>query len=89
MRLVGLEELARMRLEYQRAGRGAKLAADCRCRAQERLVAAVHAVEVADGQHGPTRRDRHIPVAVNDLHRATFASSVSKFRRRFLACCAA
>ena len=35
---------------------------------EQRLMAAVHAVEVADGEHAAARLLRHIPVAVNDLH---------------------
>ena len=86
MRLLRVEELARMRLEDERAGRRAELATDRRRRTQQRLVAAMHAVEIADGEHGAARRFGHIPVAVNDLHRTSFVCHASKFRRCFLAC---
>ena len=32
-------------------------------------MAAVHAVEVADGEHAALRLFGHVAVAVNDLHR--------------------
>ena len=35
---------------------------------QQRLVAAMHAVEVADGERGAARRGRDVVRAVEDLH---------------------
>ena len=75
VRLLGVEEFARMRLENEGAGRCAELAPDGRSGAQQRLVAAMHAVEIADGEHGAARRIGHIPVAVNDLHRTSISPS--------------
>ena len=68
VRLLRMEELARMRLEDEGAGGGAELAADRRRGTQQRLVPAMHAVEVADGEHRTARSDRHILVAVNEEH---------------------
>ena len=68
VRLLRMKELARMRLEDERAGRGAELTADGARGAQQRLVPAMHAVEVADGEHRTARSDRHILVAVNEEH---------------------
>jgi hypothetical protein len=81
VRLLGMEKLAWMRLEDERTGRDAKLASDRRRRTQQRLVAAVDAIEIADGEHGTTRRFGHIPVAVNDLHRTSFSLTRPNFCR--------
>jgi hypothetical protein len=63
-----MKELTRVRFKHERTGRRAELATDGRSGPQLRLVTAVDAVEITDGEHGPTRRFGHIPVAVNDLH---------------------
>ena len=52
------EEVARMRLEGQHAGRHAAMARLAAQQRQHRLVAAVHAVEVADGQRRAAFRER-------------------------------
>jgi hypothetical protein len=59
------EVVARVRLESQHAGRQAAVARFVRQQRQHRLVAAVHAVEVADGQR--TARHAQIKPAV-DAH---------------------
>ncbi len=54
-RLAGIEESARMRLESQRRGRLAQsLGAAARNR-NHRLVAAMHAIEIADGDDRPAQ----------------------------------
>jgi hypothetical protein len=75
VRLFGVEEFTRMRLENEGAGRRIELAPDSGSGAQQRLVAAMYAVEIADGEHGSARRIGHIPVAVNDPHRTSFRLS--------------
>ena len=55
VRLLGMEILARVRLEDECAGRSAELAPDRRGGTQQRLVPAVHAVEIADGEHRTAR----------------------------------
>ena len=68
MRLVGLEELARMRLEDDGAGRPAVLPRLARGRRDQRLVTPVHAVEVADGQHATSGRGRDVLGTVDNDH---------------------
>ena len=68
VRLRGLEELARVRLEDQHAGGCVELARGVPDGGQQRLMAAVHAVEVAESEHRAARFLRHIPIAVNDPH---------------------
>ena len=68
VRLLGVEELARVRLEEQHAGRRAELARGVPGGGQQRLMPAMHAVEVAEREHRAARLLRHIPIAVNDAH---------------------
>ncbi len=69
VRLVGLEELARVRLEQDDAGRACRGAAGrVLDRLQQRLVAPVHAVEVADRQHRAARGLGDVAGSVDDDH---------------------
>jgi hypothetical protein len=54
-RLVGREELARVRLERHHAGHHATLARGAEQRGDHRLMAQVHAVEIADGEGNRAR----------------------------------
>ena len=71
------EELARMRVEGQHAGGSARSSAASMSRDEHRLVAAMHAVEIADGQRdGAVGRRRQ---AANHPHRfARLKSCVNK-----------
>ena len=68
MRLVRLEELARMRLEHHGAGQPAMLGHCPARRLEQGLMAAMHAVEVADRQRRPPRFVGHVIVSVDDVH---------------------
>ena len=68
VRLVGLEELARMRLEQDHAGLAAGLGRRIPGGLQQRLVPAMHAVEVADGQRRAAGLRRHVCGSVQDDH---------------------
>ena len=65
-RLVGREELPRMRLERHRAGHESARACGIRQPGEHGLMADVNAVEIADRQRGGgSRSDRH---AAQDTH---------------------
>ena len=64
---TGREEVARMGLEGQHAGRRAAMPSLVDQQRQHGLVAAVHAVEVADRQRAG-RRDAGVMNAAKDLH---------------------
>ncbi len=68
MRPVRLEELARVRLEQDDAGGPARLGRLLARDVEQRLVAAMHAVEVADGERGAARGGGNVVDAVEDLH---------------------
>jgi hypothetical protein len=68
MRLVRLKELARMRLEQDHAGRCAEPRGFFFGGAQQDLVAAVHAVEIADRQHGASGGRRHAVDSLENDH---------------------
>ncbi len=68
MRLVGLEELARVRFENHGAGGASRFAGLGDGQTDQRLMAAMHAIEIADRHHRTPRKRRHVAEAVNDLH---------------------
>ena len=68
MRLVRLEELARVRLEKDDAGGRSQRCGPILGDLQQRLVPAVHAVEVADRECTAPRGRRHIVGSVKDDH---------------------
>jgi hypothetical protein len=85
------EEVARMRLEGEHASRHAAMAGLVAQQRQHRLVAAMHAVEVADGQRRATPSERESgerAEAAMDLHgriiggRAEEAGGVGSAPRR-------
>src|SRR6516225_10918643 len=55
-RFVGIEERARMRFEGERGGRLTERAPPRQCRRDHRLMAAMHSVEIADGDGGAAER---------------------------------
>ena len=68
-RSFGGEEFAGMRLEHYGA-RAASLAfSNCDRLAENLLVAAMHAVEIADGKRGTLELLRHLPKEADNLHR--------------------
>ena len=78
----GWKIFARVRLEDECARRSAELAPDRRGAAQQRLMPAVHAVEIADGEHRTARFSRHILVVVNDEHWLSAAANTHRSERR-------
>ena len=76
VRLLRVEELARMRLEDERPRRCVERACLRDGGGDQGLVAAMHPVEIADGEHCPVRIRRDMAIPLYDLHRA-FASSGS------------
>ena len=68
MLLVRLKEFARVRLEHHGAGRSSKLLCFSDSRTQKRAMAQMDAVKIADGNNGRACGDRHMRMAVNDLH---------------------
>jgi hypothetical protein len=68
-RLVGLEKLARVRLEGQHAMGHAELLGNPRGLADHGLVATMDAVEIAERDHGAAGLDRHFLVMAKDPHR--------------------
>ena len=65
---VGLEEFARMRLEQHHAGLAAGLGRRIADGLQQRLVPAMHAVEVADGQRRAAGLRRYVCGSVQNDH---------------------
>mmetsp|Transcript_70428 Transcript_70428/g.165811 ORF Transcript_70428/g.165811 Transcript_70428/m.165811 type:complete len:423 (-) Transcript_70428:2047-3315(-) len=78
---LGGEEVARMRLEGQHAARQATVAGLGLQQRQHGLVAAVHAVEIADGQRAGGR-DAGMVEASEHSHRTDCPCSVSRPRPR-------
>jgi hypothetical protein len=68
VRPLGLKKLARMRLEHDGAGRNAEFDPLRPRRLEQRPVAPVDAVEVADGQHRAARCAGNLTISVDDLH---------------------
>ena len=66
--LVGREELARMRLEHHGAGALAQFLGKIAGAAEHRLMAAMDAIEIADGEHCAFCLRRHIPPTGDDIH---------------------
>jgi len=64
-----LEELARMRLEYNGAGRPAMLASLVDGGRNQRLVATVHAIEVANRQHAAPGRGWNVFGTMDNDHK--------------------
>ena len=67
-RLARREELARMRLEGEHRQAGAELAGAARRGADHRLMAAMHAVEIAERHHRAARLDRYLGVMSKQPH---------------------
>ena len=63
-----MEEFARMGLEHQRGGTRAKRCRDFTRALDQRLVAPMHAVEIADRHRRPTRAGRHVIIALEHVH---------------------
>ena len=57
-----------MRLEHNGTGRPTKPARLDHCRLQDGLVPAVHAIEIADCQHGATGRGGDVFNTMEDSH---------------------
>ncbi len=80
-RLAGIEEGARMRLEGQRRRRPAQRPGPIQRCADHGAVAAMHAVEIADGDHGATQGVIGRAVAHDEeifrRHRASMVKKVS------------
>src|SRR5262245_21554330 len=68
VRLVRLKVFARMRLEDQRRGRRLELTSQRLHLAQQRLMAAVHAIEIADRQHRAGGGGWNVLVVGKNLH---------------------
>ena len=80
-RRAGIEEGARMRLEGQRRRRPAQRPGQIQRRADHGAMAAMHAVEIADGDHGATQGVIGRAVAHDEeifrRHRASMVKKVS------------
>src|SRR5665809_25937 len=61
-----------MRLEQDRARAQALIRGDAHRLRQHRLVTAMDAVEIADGQDRAFERRRHLPPEADNIHRPTF-----------------
>ena len=72
-RLIGREEVARMRLEHDGARAPAFSVGDPFRLEQNRLMAAMDAVEIADGEGGTLERARHVLPGADNVHHASFA----------------
>jgi|GEM_PF-5734622 len=68
MRLIRAEELPRVGLEHHDTRRLPGCAAPLQRFEQERLMAAMDAIEIADGEHAAKNFGRHVPVAVDNAH---------------------
>ena len=68
-RLIGGEELARVRLEDDGAGAAALGLRDAFCLVENRLMAAVDTVEIADGQNRAFQSGRCVPPGADNVHR--------------------
>src|SRR5262249_50280259 len=67
-RIIGPEEFARMRLEYER-GQGPVLGlGNAACFADERLMPQMHAIEISKREHGALRVGRWIAKMKQDPH---------------------
>ncbi len=69
---VRREELARMRLEHDRTRAAAFLSGDRDRRVEHFLVAAMDAVEIADGKRRALEVGRHVLPAADNVHHGTF-----------------
>ena len=65
---LGREELSRMRLEHHRTGAAPFALGDCDRLAQNLLMAAMHAIEIADGEHRALELGRHVPPEADNVH---------------------
>jgi hypothetical protein len=74
VRLVGLEVLARMRLKHDRPGLRSKPAGLFASGFDQCLVAAVHAIEVADRERCAAGGCWNLIAAVDDAHGAGIAA---------------
>jgi hypothetical protein len=68
MRAVRLEELSRMRLEHHGTRQPAVLCDGCAGSLEEGLMAAMHAVEIANRERGSPGLMGNMVVSVNDVH---------------------
>src|SRR5690606_15051345 len=76
VRLIRAEELPRVRLENHDPGRLPGCATPLQCFKQKRLMAAMHAIEIADGERPAEKLGRYVPVAVKNAHAVPIRSNV-------------
>jgi len=75
LRVVGLEVVARMRLEHDHAASGLRGLGLVQRLCQQRLVAAMDAVEIADGEYRTSKVQGNMIETVLDQHRSTLTAA--------------
>jgi len=77
-RRIALEELLRLRLENHHRIRQLQPRARPPEQGQDGLVAAMHAIEIADGQHGAVVTGAQVVEAADQFHRSIWAGEAGR-----------
>ena len=73
----GTEELARIGLEHDRAEGALVLASEAFCFQEQRAMAEMHAIEIAQGHHGALRVGGTVTIVTQDSHQAVSADALA------------